>query len=516
MCKPADTARRHPPSGSSKPDARLPLRALSLADCFAAALVFAAFGQADSWRSLLADGDTGWHIRTGEWILRHRAIPAFDLFSFSRPGQPWFAWEWLSDVLFAAVHHVAGLAGIAALCAAVIAASAVLLYGRMVAGGAGILLAAGVTAAAVNASTIHYLARPHAFSLLGFAAALALLERDRRRAGRTVWLLAPLTALWANLHGGFAGWLATLGVLVLSHAAVGDRPGCRRYGLLALLCAAASLANPFGWTLHGHILRYLASPWIQDAVQEFQSPRFRSENSMVFAVLLVAAAAAAGRWRWRRDPFPPALALLWAFAALRSARHIPQFALAAAPLVAWEAERLWRERAAGAALRAPVRVLYELSAEWSQRAASVTLRGAAACAAILWLCVPAGGLPDFPKERFPVEALAVQRPAIAASRRLLTSDQWADYLIFHDYPERRVFMDGRSDFYGPDIGREYQTLQSGTGGWRAILDKYAFDAALLPHEWPLSSSLGKENGWREVYRDRSSVLFRKDAPGGRS
>ena len=42
----------------------------------------------------LTDSDTGWHIRTGEWILKHGRIPATDLFSFTKFGQPWFAWEW--------------------------------------------------------------------------------------------------------------------------------------------------------------------------------------------------------------------------------------------------------------------------------------------------------------------------------------------------------------------------------------------------------------------------------------
>jgi hypothetical protein len=77
-------------------------------------------------------------------------------------------------------------------------------------------------------------------------------------------------------------------------------------------------------------------------------------------------------------------------------------------------------------------------------------------------------------------------------------------------------MDGRSDFYGPDLGREYQTLQNGTGAWRAILRKYAFDAALLPQDWPLSSALANESGWREVYRDPRAALFlREPPPGGR-
>jgi len=41
---------------------------------------------------LLADGDTGWHIRTGEWILRNGRVPGTDLFSYTMPTAPWFAW----------------------------------------------------------------------------------------------------------------------------------------------------------------------------------------------------------------------------------------------------------------------------------------------------------------------------------------------------------------------------------------------------------------------------------------
>src|SRR5437867_4334228 len=61
---------------------------------------------------LLTDSDTGWHIRAGEWILKNGSVPATDIFSFTKAGQPWFAWEWLSEVLMALIHRDFGLAGI--------------------------------------------------------------------------------------------------------------------------------------------------------------------------------------------------------------------------------------------------------------------------------------------------------------------------------------------------------------------------------------------------------------------
>ncbi len=63
-------------------------------------------------RTLLGDGDTGWHIRTGQWILAHHQVPHTDFFSFTRLGEPWFAWEWMSDILLAQLHRAGGLAAV--------------------------------------------------------------------------------------------------------------------------------------------------------------------------------------------------------------------------------------------------------------------------------------------------------------------------------------------------------------------------------------------------------------------
>ena len=77
----------------------------SLSDLFFLAImgwVFMSSGSA-GWQGLLVDADVGWHIRTGEYVLNHHAVPHHDLYSFSKPEATWYAWEWLSGVLFAVV-----------------------------------------------------------------------------------------------------------------------------------------------------------------------------------------------------------------------------------------------------------------------------------------------------------------------------------------------------------------------------------------------------------------------------
>src|SRR3989442_713877 len=58
-----------------------------------------------SWApALLNDADTGWHIRNGEYILKNLAVPHVDYFSYTMSGQPWYAWEWLYDLVIWCIH----------------------------------------------------------------------------------------------------------------------------------------------------------------------------------------------------------------------------------------------------------------------------------------------------------------------------------------------------------------------------------------------------------------------------
>ena len=97
---------------------------------FVSVLGWLFFGAAAA-TSLLSDGDTGWHIRTGEYVLANWTFPRQDLFAFTMEGRTWFAWEWLADVIFALAHSVAGLAGISFLGGIVIAATAAGLFRYM-------------------------------------------------------------------------------------------------------------------------------------------------------------------------------------------------------------------------------------------------------------------------------------------------------------------------------------------------------------------------------------------------
>src|SRR3984885_13135574 len=133
---------------------------------------------------LLGDAGIGWHIRTGQQILATHAIPRVDPFSSTMQGQPWFAWEWLYDVVAGRLESGLGLNGVVWLTAVVLAAVFGLLFRLLMRGGTHIFAAVILVLLAVSASMIHFLARPHVVSWLFTLIWFAILDGDERRAVR--------------------------------------------------------------------------------------------------------------------------------------------------------------------------------------------------------------------------------------------------------------------------------------------------------------------------------------------
>jgi hypothetical protein len=102
-----------------------------------------------------------------------------------------------------------------------------------------------------------------------------------------------------------------------------------------------------------------------------------------------------------------------------------------------------------------------------------------------------------------------------AGVRVLTSDQWADYLIYRLYPRTRVFFDGRSDFYGESVGNDYGVLLAAERGSAEVMARYGFTLALLPLDWPLGQLLERDPQWRVVYRDREAILLERVPRSGK-
>ena len=480
---------------------------------------------------LLTDSDTGWHIRTGEWILRNGRVPAVDMFSFTRLGSPWFAWEWLSDVFMATVHHVAGLRGIVLLSLVLLGLTSTCTYRNAVAESGNRLIAMVLTGLAMSASTIHWLSRPHLVTPLLTAVFLGTLIRVQRSGkSHLLLVLPPLTILWVNLHGGFF-----VGIVLLITYALGSvvedfiqedrfcvRTRAKNYAMTAMACLATSLINPYAYRLHIHVAQYLGASFYIQRISEFQSPDFHSFSAAYFETLLVLAIAAAF-WHFASGrPTQMMLLLSWAHLALYSVRNIPIFAVVAAPSIA-SALREWLEYARSSG---SPKWLRHFSSSISELEAGLLFIAChhkrdrvhcIPCLAVLTLAVLLA-YPghfkalhaEFDPNCFPVMAATVLSQQTAAnSIRLYANWQWGGYLIYRLWPSLKVFDDGRTDFYGPAFVQDGLDVWNARSNWSAILAQYDVNAALLPVDSALATVLRERPDWSPVYQDQVAVLFER-------
>jgi hypothetical protein len=472
------------------------------------------------WQGLLVDGDIGWHIRTGDYILEHHAVPHRDLYSWSKPDAPWYAWEWLSDVLFAGAHRAAGLKGVVLLAGVTIAVFATTLLRRILWRGAHLFIALLISLMAIGSASIHFLARPHVFTLLLLSLSVWTIEADRRTPTRRIWWLVPVTIVWTNLHGGFLALIAFLALTAVGTAVealvvktpgrTGWRPAAR-YGALTALCFAGSFVNPYGWRLHQHVIEYLRSDWIKNTIQEFKSPSFRDENMLQFEVLLLVGLMVAGLMFKRKQVAEGLWVLFFAHSALISVRHVPIFATVTAPLIAQEIGSWWTHWSARMGPRSLGSIVNQMSADFARGVQRLSLWPVVFVAALVFVNAPIHWPTDFPDEFFPT-AMIHAHAAELAGARIITTDQWGDYLIYL-HPGQKVFVDGRSDFYGPEIGNQTLHLVEGGPQWEQTLERHHFTVALLPVQAGLAQLLKQRADWRIAEDDgKHIVLVRKVAP----
>ena len=488
------------------------------------------FGRMDGVQTLLSDCDTGWHIRTGDWMVANRLIPTHDVFSFSKPNGVWFAWEWLSDLVFAGLNNLGGLRAVVLLSLLLLAVTFTLVF-RLTARHCNRVVAIVITFVAAAASSVHWLARPHLFTLLFLVLFFFVLERVRegqsRIAGIPYFVLLPLgTILWTNLHGGFITGIMMVGAYgvgeILKIAFSADsavrRPAALHaaaYFGTALACLAASLVNPYTWRLHVHLLQYLRDPYASQHISEFFTLSFHHPAAIFFEILLLLGAISVF-WYASEGRFTESvLLLMWGHAGLLAARNIPLFAIISAPLVGAAVEawltRLPHLEVAGWLRRAGAR-LNDKAAQTSATDALprwhlVSAAGFAVVAALLFAPAPPKRFrAEYDPKSYPAGAIEVLRRD--ASARVFTHDEWGDYLIWRLYPAGKVFVDGRSDFYGADFENKYIDVLNVKYDWEKILGGFGVNTILLPPSAPLSGVLKESSRWRVVYDDGVALIFR--------
>jgi len=490
-----------------------PITLPSIGDIIFLSLIFVL--AISSGQGLLGDGDTGYHIRTGELILQSWQVPKWDPYSFHHPPLPWTAHEWLSEIVMATVFGLLGLTGIVIFFGVLLAFTHWLLYQSLRSRSNDVLLCAIVTLLATAASSSHWLARPHAFSLLFTVIWCHCLDQFQYRNHKTLIYLPFLMLAWVNLHGGFMIGLVFLAIylsgniffaLVNGSKSLEHIDKAKRLAIAFIATFAVCLINPYGAEILWFPFRLTSDRFIMDRVTEFLSPNFH--EVLPFKYMLLATIGALALSRSALNLIEATLVLLLSYMALYSARHVSLFAIVVAPILLRSLERILRGFPDRYFRNYQLRVANLLAIETN---GSRYLWPFAGVILIVSLGMAGTIQYGFSEKKFPVAAVNFLKKE-PVTGNMFNNDEFGDYLIFTAWPAYRVFADGRSDMYGEKYGSDYLRVASAQRGWKDVIEKYNITWVLFDTDSPLTAALQEQKDWQPIYSDKTATLFLKNVP----
>ncbi|MCP4006536.1 MAG: tetratricopeptide repeat protein [bacterium] len=306
--------------------------------------------QAFSWPIIAVDTDLWYHLNAGRFIVQNGALPRSAFFSFLEPSPHWLDYYWLSQVLFNAVHALAGYPGLIALRALVLLGTLGLSLALLRCGRARGGLASGAfifTLVALFLIPRFNAIRPHDFSYLMIALCLFLLETRRQ-----LWLLPIASLVWVNLHGVEYPVMVLIVGAYLGGWLLDRMRGTKLEGEIATrdlgfagLAIACVLLTPHGFALI--LSPFTDTTFASQYIEELRPTdlgslaSFKIENLLVsretlLSALLALSAVAVVR-NAMRGGLRPSHLILWVggvFLLLRMRRFSSEFVLLALPMLA--------------------------------------------------------------------------------------------------------------------------------------------------------------------------------------
>ena len=464
--------------------------------------------------------DTLWHLAVGKWILAHHSIPDISRFYYSATAGFGYDYSWLSQVILFGTYHALGGAGVAILNSVGAGFIFYLLYKLLERNSANILANFVVLGLALMTISVYLSGRPVMFTVAFLALEILILSgfvhRSSfivHRSSSIVWLIPPMTALWANLHPGFV--VAPFVILLFLPLAREARDRWTLVGCLAATMLAVIL-NPYGWRMYLMPLEIARSMSMLRGLSEWTS--VSGWETVVWGSLVALVTCGLSL---RRQAFPVILLVaLAALAAGLSNRNMPLFGVVAIfvlgrtllPVLApvFGRTRLLRKFdvkfGTAAECRPPIvnrqSSVANSAGGWFWAFAIPLLLVASRFSPLASRLLPLSL--DFNFSRYPTAAVRYieehDRPG-----NLFVRETWSGYLLW-TMPDRKLFYDAKGGF-SREAAEGHSELVKPKAGWRDVAERNGLSTFLLERGSPLAVVLGEAPDWRREYSDSLAEVF---------
>lgn len=463
----------------------------------------------------IADPDLWGHTLYGlraidAGVLTERVDP----FSYTAPGAEWVNHEWLTEYQYGWLWRISGGPGLVLWRNGLLLILMGVVLKGLLRSSCG--LAAAMMLLVLNAETLSdfvVFIRPQIATFALFAVYLSVLKNWWDGRTRLVWGLPFLMAAWVNLHGGFLAGLGVFGVYAAGALLRAWRGGRWRDAVPLLasfaLSVLATFINPYGSQLHVMLWHHL---WTAQFVREWQ-PVWATGPSLNLMIPFLLTGLALSFSRSRRWIEIAVLAVV-GWQAVMHLRHCALLSITTLILLPMPLTE------------ALARIFRLLTEQWSRPDMRRKRAGAVALVCLFLAGIEARGSLDLWQHGLwpwdiaveakssvpgmPVRAVRLLKSE-GLSGRLVTDYGWAQFAIWHLYPETRLAFDGRyRTVYPAQLEAEFLALQragSTKPKTTPMLDEYGTDIALFSTDSGPDRYLQTRSDWSCILRDEQSALY---------
>lgn len=457
--------------------------------------------------------DLGRHFLVGKIIVETGQVPLTNLFSYTYPNFPFINTHWLSEVIFYLVFMQSGFNGLLIFSTLIIlgAFSLIFFYSFK-----------KTTIFALAITSLLYLRilfdrtdiRPEIFSFLFLALFIVILNRYKEKFSWLILFLIPIELLWVNLHIYFIIGTFVLGLFCIDEIITRRKNlFTKRTGILFLITSLSLLAtlfNPSGFEGASYPLHvfdnYGYSIEENQSMFFLESLGFDKPSLLYFKISVILLFISLCLSYKKTRPIDWLLALSFTIIGASAVRNLPLFVFATFLPFAITLPVLLQKLVYVLPPIPKRKILY-----------SPYVVTGLLLLLFFWQIQLVQAIKPF---GFGVEPGAQRAMDFLQEQQikgpLFNNFDIGSYLLYRQYPNERVFIDGRPEAYPTFFFKDtYIPMQENPDIFKKISDTYNFNTVFFAHTdmtpWAQTfiQTILENPSWKPVYLDPQVIILLK-------
>ena len=458
----------------------------------------------------LVTADLGRHLKNGELFFQNFQVPSVNLYSYTYPDFTFINHHWGSGVVFFLIEKFFGLAGLSFFFIS-LSLLTFWIFFRLAQKMSNFFIALPVALLAIPLLGERTEIRPEIFSYFFAGLFFWILWHFQkgRLSFRWLFLLPLIELLWVNYHIYFFLGFLILGSFWMEDL-ISERKNLKKLSIILILTGLSSLINPFGiqgliyplliFGNYGYRVVENQTVWFLENLQVFHTNFPVFKLALAFLGIGSLTLLILKRKSFSLALFLPLIVLTGL--ALMAIRNFTLWGLFLIPALSYILENL----------KDKIRV--------SEKSQKIILSFSAILIFLLTFFLSRNSLQinqELPNNFFSkINASAEFFKKEKLQGPIFNNYDIGGYLIYHLYPQAKVFVDNRPEAYPQSFFDEvYIPMQENDAQWQEVEEKYKFNVIFFyrndytPWSQQFLISRIKDKAWAPVFVDQQTIIFLK-------